>query len=110
MNLYMKELSCRAISNIYSHFKGKFIEEIGVEHPAQNLGLTARQLFWISWARLFCIKYDDLYLKHTALRMNQSIGRFRIIGTVQNREEFARDFGCKAGSEMNPTDKCSLWH
>ena len=38
-----------------------------------------------------------------------SSGRFRVIGSVQNNEEFARVFSCKSNSKMNPSDKCQLW-
>lgn len=34
---------------------------------------------------------------------------FRIIGTLQNSEDFAREFQCPLGSYMNPREKCQIW-
>lgn len=38
-----------------------------------------------------------------------SADRLRVIGTVQNSEEFAKAFSCKSNAKMNPSDKCQLW-
>jgi predicted metalloendopeptidase len=38
-----------------------------------------------------------------------SAGRFRVIGSVQNSDEFARVFSCKSNTKMNPSNKCQLW-
>ena len=35
--------------------------------------------------------------------------RWRVIGTLQDSEQFAQAYGCPAGSFMNPTDKCVVW-
>ena len=40
---------------------------------------------------------------------SHSPGMYRIIGPLQNSPDFARDFGCSAGSGMNPKDKCAVW-
>ena len=38
-----------------------------------------------------------------------SPGKFRIVGALQNNEDFARSFQCPEGSPMNPTEKCDVW-
>ncbi len=38
-----------------------------------------------------------------------SPARYRIIGTVQNSDEFMRAFSCQSKTMMNPSNKCQLW-
>jgi predicted metalloendopeptidase len=38
-----------------------------------------------------------------------SPARFRIIGTIQNSDEFTKAFSCKSKTPMNPINKCQLW-
>ena len=39
-----------------------------------------------------------------------SVQYYRVIGTMQNSQEFADAFGCKVGRDyMNPSQKCSVW-
>lgn len=38
-----------------------------------------------------------------------SPGKFRVIGTLSNSEDFAREYHCPLGSPMNPVRKCSVW-
>ena len=34
---------------------------------------------------------------------------YRVNGAFANMPEFAQDWGCPAGSKMNPNKKCSVW-
>ena len=38
-----------------------------------------------------------------------SFDTIRIIGALQNSEDFASVFKCPSDSRMNPKDKCDLW-
>uniref|UniRef100_T1GWA8 Peptidase M13 C-terminal domain-containing protein n=1 Tax=Megaselia scalaris TaxID=36166 RepID=T1GWA8_MEGSC len=38
-----------------------------------------------------------------------SPGKFRVIGTLSNSVDFAREFSCPIGCPMNPTHKCSIF-
>ncbi|KAI8818276.1 endothelin converting enzyme-1 [Fimicolochytrium jonesii] len=35
--------------------------------------------------------------------------RFRVAGTVANTPEFAQAFQCKAGTPLNPANRCKIW-
>ncbi|XP_043481829.1 neprilysin-2-like [Leptopilina heterotoma] len=65
---------------------------------------TQPQLFWISFAQNFCEK-ESTDIKDNKFALNQ----FRVIGSIVNRPEFARDFQCPIGSKMKPTLKCTIW-
>ncbi|XP_037031520.1 neprilysin-2-like [Bradysia coprophila] len=90
----------------------KFVNETGAGLKLPNLNFTADQLFWIAAAQLHCGRtyvlgfrvttdYDDVHAPN----------RYRVIGMFRNSDEFARDFKCKVGSNMNPPkdEKCELW-
>uniref|UniRef100_A0A0N4Z2S2 Peptidase_M13 domain-containing protein n=1 Tax=Parastrongyloides trichosuri TaxID=131310 RepID=A0A0N4Z2S2_PARTI len=71
---------------------------------------TNEQLFFISYAKSYCslLSYDfELYnLKNDA----HPTERYRVIGSISNSNHFSKAFNCKAGSEMNPIKKCTLWN
>lgn len=81
----------------------------GSEPRLPGLNFTPEQLFWISAANVWCSKYASTYLKLTLSEDLHAPDKIRIIGSFSNQQEFARDFGCPAGSPMNPSKKCSLW-
>ncbi|KAG4068443.1 hypothetical protein HA402_004783 [Bradysia odoriphaga] len=89
-----------------------FINETSSALKLPNLNYTANQLFWIAAAQLYCGRtyvlgfrttcdYDDVHAPN----------RYRVIGMFRNSDEFASDFKCKVGSNMNPPkdEKCELW-
>ena len=56
-----------------------------------------------------CSKYRDENIKYQVLNGKHPPGEFRIIGSISNNEDFARDFNCPLRSKMNPKKKCSIW-
>lgn len=38
-----------------------------------------------------------------------SPGIIRVLGPLSNSEDFANAYKCPSGSQMNPTNKCSVW-
>ena len=57
----------------------------------------------------WCSVKTDEALKTQILTQNHSPEAFRIIGTLSNNDDFAKDFNCPKGSKMNPVKKCTVW-
>jgi len=77
-----------------------------------GLNLTDRQLFFTSFAQVWC-DHSTPQASHLATMEDaHSPPRLRVIGTLSNSFDFAREFKCKKGSKMNPEDpnsKCKVW-
>ncbi|XP_049843202.1 neprilysin-2-like isoform X5 [Schistocerca gregaria] len=72
-------------------------------------GLSPRQMFWVSAAQTWCSKYRTEAMRQRITTGVHSPGRFRVLGPLSNRPEFAEDFACPLGSRMNPVQKCQVW-
>ncbi|KAF9306902.1 hypothetical protein BG003_000849, partial [Podila horticola] len=68
--------------------------------------LTPEQLFFVSYARMWCSKMRPEALLQQVLTNPHSPAEWRIKGALQNSEYFARAFKCKSGAPMNPVKKC----
>ena len=86
-----------------------WLQRKGEERPLPGLRFTSRQLFWISSARVDCSKMSDNSLIRRIIGDTHTPSDYRIIGRLQNNLWFARDFGCKTGTRMNPQKKCNVW-
>ncbi|XP_064458197.1 endothelin-converting enzyme 1-like isoform X2 [Ornithodoros turicata] len=71
------------------------------DYQLQGLtNVTARQLFFIYYARGFCrIGNQKVKTEHEN----------RVNIPLMNSNEFAEAFGCPVSSEMNPVEKCYIW-
>ncbi|KAK3828378.1 MAG: hypothetical protein J3Q66DRAFT_434918 [Benniella sp.] len=73
---------------------------------------TPEQMFFVQYARAWCTKPDPDGWKDT-LDDVHSPKRYRIIGVLQNSQDFANAFKCQPGSYMNPIKakdaKCKVW-
>lgn len=75
----------------------------------QGLNLTAKQLFFLNFAQVWC---GQQRIDEARNRMKTSVhspGIFRIIGVLSNSQDFAREFNCPVNSPMNPEKKCAIW-
>ncbi|KAF9292536.1 hypothetical protein BGZ68_003442 [Mortierella alpina] len=70
---------------------------------------TVEQLFFISYGRSWCRKMRPEVLASYVQTSRYSPNNWRVNGALQNSDQFARAFGCSAGSPMNPQVKCQLW-
>ncbi|XP_055344031.1 endothelin-converting enzyme homolog [Paramacrobiotus metropolitanus] len=79
------------------------------ELPLPGLDYNAEQLFFIANAQAWCSSYTDLGLYIDVRRNPHAPGRFRVIGPMQNYDEFSKAFNCSADSYMNPVQKNGVW-
>jgi len=86
-----------------------YVKDHGEEPRLPGHNYTPKQMFWISFGQVWCSKYKDGTLKSRILTGVHSPGEFRIKGTLSNNPDFAKDFKCKKGSNMNPAKKCTVW-
>ncbi|KAK2579846.1 hypothetical protein KPH14_007530 [Odynerus spinipes] len=70
--------------------------------------LTTEQLFFLSYANIFCEVLSPERLKKYNGDQH-STGRLRVLGPISNSESFAKAFNCPVGSPMNPERKCNIW-
>ncbi|XP_076451625.1 membrane metallo-endopeptidase-like 1 [Babylonia areolata] len=86
----------------------KMVAKKGEEPRLPVLDYSPDQLFFISAAQFWCNTLPDEFIS-AYLADVHSPGKFRVIGPMQNSEDFARTFSCPQGSYMNPKDKCHVW-
>ncbi|KRT85834.1 Peptidase [Oryctes borbonicus] len=87
----------------------RFIKEHGEEPKLPGVDYNGKQLFWISSANIWCAKTRPEVLKQRLAEDFHSPERFRVLGSLQNAEQFAKDFNCDVCANMNPKHKCHLW-
>lgn len=94
----------------YKAYK-KWVKAHGTESRLPGLmKYTPDQMFFISFARMWCENYREDQMKHIYTVDNHSPGRYRVMGTMSNFPEFAKTFGCSSGPMIRPEDKrCSLY-
>ncbi|KAF5405715.1 Endothelin-converting enzyme [Paragonimus heterotremus] len=74
-----------------------------------GLNMSSDQLFFLSFAQLWCVKTLPRSMLNTVLFDVHTVEPYRVIGTLSNSEDFARVFNCPVGSPMNPVKKCVIW-
>jgi len=72
-------------------------------------GFSNHQLFFLSFAQVWCSNSRDEYLDYLVRTNSHSPGQFRAIGGVSNFEKFRTSFNCKEGSKMYPKETCRVW-
>lgn len=77
--------------------------------PDSVPGLTADQLFFVSFAQGWCSLAKDEYLQMQISSDPHSPATYRVIGTLSQLPEFHAAFGCEVGQPMRPTTQCEVW-
>ncbi|HWZ46307.1 MAG TPA: M13 family metallopeptidase [Candidatus Saccharimonadales bacterium] len=76
---------------------------------AKKDGYTAEQRFFLSFAQIWCQNSTPENSRLLAKTDPHSPGQYRVNGTLQNSEDFAKVFGCKAGQKMVSANACRVW-
>ncbi|XP_053566045.1 neprilysin-like isoform X2 [Bombina bombina] len=85
------------------------IKKNGKEKNLPGLDLTNEQLFFLSFGQIWCATYTPEYAVTSITEDEHSPGQFRVIGTLQNTQEFSDAFSCRSNDNMNPKHKCRVW-
>jgi putative endopeptidase len=72
-------------------------------------GFTPEQRLFIGYGQIWCENQTDAALRQQIQTNPHSPGHFRVIGVVQNSEDFAKAFSCKAGQKMVSQNACRVW-
>ncbi|XP_050440640.1 endothelin-converting enzyme homolog [Adelges cooleyi] len=71
--------------------------------------LTTQQLFFVSFAQVWCSSSTDASLKLQIEKDLHSPSQYRVNGPLSNLEEFSKVYNCELGTPMNPEEKCIIW-
>ncbi|XP_043280868.1 endothelin-converting enzyme homolog isoform X2 [Venturia canescens] len=77
--------------------------------PLPGLNLTHRQLFFLSFAQVWCSAVTSEAIGLQIEKDSHCPPKYRVIGPLSNLPEFATEFNCPKGSKMNPVQKCEVW-
>nr|WBW70064.1 venom protein [Lampona murina] len=85
------------------------LKRIHFEKSLPGLPYNEKQMFWISFASVWCRKQTEESINYTMKHSVHTPSQFRVIGSLSNMKEFSEDFNCTLNSTMNPTSRCFLW-
>lgn len=86
-----------------------WVKKNGKELLLPGLNKTNEQLFFLSFAQMWCSSYTPAAAYTLAKTDSHTLANYRVIGTLSNIKEFSEAFKCKVGSRMNPEKKCHIW-
>ena len=72
-------------------------------------GFTPEQRLFIGYGQIWCENQTDAALRQQVQTNPHSPGKFRVIGVVQNSDDFAKAFSCKPGQKMVSEKACRVW-
>lgn len=101
------------IKQSYNAYK-KWLEqqtdpEVLANELLPGLNATSTQLFFLNFAQVWCGAMRPEASRNKLKTAVHSPGKFRVIGTLSNSDEFAKEYNCLPGTPMNPIKKCKVW-
>ncbi|BFZ01630.1 hypothetical protein BsWGS_04669 [Bradybaena similaris] len=86
-----------------------WMEEFGEELQLPGVNLSMYQVFYTSYAQMYCSKWTDHGLFYHILTDPHSPGSARVNGALSNSQTFNWAFKCPLDSPMNPRVRCEVW-
>ncbi|CAG5037602.1 unnamed protein product [Parnassius apollo] len=80
-----------------------------VNYTLPGLKYNHRQLFFISFAQVWCSAMTKESTKIQIEKDDHTVAKYRVIGPISNLKEFSNEFNCPLDSKMNPKHKCEVW-
>lgn len=71
-----------------------------------GLNFTTEQFFWLAISQQWCHVFRNQEVARKTIMSVFPIDSFRVVGPIENNEDFSNDFGCALETEMNPERKC----
>ncbi|XP_014211901.1 neprilysin-4-like isoform X2 [Copidosoma floridanum] len=98
-----------AIKQAFKAYEKWMSENEDANESLPGMEATGRQLFFLNFAQVWCGSMRPEAMRNKLKTAVHSPGRYRVIGTLSNFEDFAKVFNCPLGSPMNPVKKCLVW-
>ncbi|XP_025083813.1 endothelin-converting enzyme 2-like isoform X1 [Pomacea canaliculata] len=100
---------CGGIREAFRAYRSVIKERGQEEDKYPTLPYTQDQLFFIGFAQSWCSLVTAYSLRTSLLTDVHSPNDFRVMGSIQNSDDFGRVFNCSVGKPMNPQHKCQVW-
>lgn len=96
------------VKEAYYAYKN-WVQRNGAEGLLPGLKYNQQQLFWISFAQMWCSVSREKINAILITTDDHPPNEFRVTGAIQNMAEFSNDFNCPQNAEMNKAKKCTVW-
>ncbi|WAR21939.1 ECE2-like protein, partial [Mya arenaria] len=83
-----------------------WMQEHGEEQPVAGLNLDNRELFFVSFAQMYCSKWTMPGITNFLMRVTHSPCFYRIEGALSNSLAFSDEFKCCNVASYNPPNNC----
>lgn len=93
----------------YASYLGSLSTPDLASEKLPQLSLDPQQLFFISYAQLWCNDANEQFRDKQALLATAIPNALRVQGALANFAVFARTFGCASGTRLNPDHKCHMY-
>jgi len=79
------------------------------QRPTNVGGFNDEQQAFMAFAQVWCTNYRPEAARTQALTNPHSTAQWRVNGPASDNPDFAKAFGCPAGSPMAPANRCTVW-